>query len=262
VHDTPEHNGVAEKLNRTVLERTRALLHASGLPKTLWAEGVHHVIWLKNRSPTRALNGQSPFEAMKGRKPNLDRLEAWDARCWVHEKGNSKLDGRAREGRWLGFDEGSNGHRIYWESKRSASVERSVVFANPPQLEGEPLDVRQGNTHRTTQTEGAPPATLRAETKTPIPNSSRSSTAGFETAQESFEEAPHPSYPVDDANDKKAAPLGEEVRRSSRARTESAYVKRRFMNWPSLCPHCGRCLLMIMRRRKRRVLLLLVRSCR
>jgi hypothetical protein len=33
VHDTPEYNGVAERLNRMILERVRAILHASELPK-------------------------------------------------------------------------------------------------------------------------------------------------------------------------------------------------------------------------------------
>jgi hypothetical protein len=47
-HDTPEHNGVAERLNRTLLQKVRAMLHDSGLPCTLWGEEVRHAVWLKN----------------------------------------------------------------------------------------------------------------------------------------------------------------------------------------------------------------------
>ena len=48
VHDIPQHDGIAERLNRTVVERTRTLLHASRLPKLLWAHAVSHTVWLIN----------------------------------------------------------------------------------------------------------------------------------------------------------------------------------------------------------------------
>ena len=43
-HDMPQHNGVAELLNRRLLERVRALLHHSQLPKNLWGEAIHFVV--------------------------------------------------------------------------------------------------------------------------------------------------------------------------------------------------------------------------
>ena len=39
------------------------------------------------------------------------------------------MDGRVKEGRWVGFDNESKAHRIYWEEKRSVTIERSVKFA-------------------------------------------------------------------------------------------------------------------------------------
>jgi hypothetical protein len=42
VHDSPQSNGVAERSNRTHLERARAMIIGSGLPKFLWAEAVRH----------------------------------------------------------------------------------------------------------------------------------------------------------------------------------------------------------------------------
>jgi transposase InsO family protein len=51
-HDMPKHNGVAESLNRHLLEHVHAMLHQSGLPKMLWGEALHHAIWLKNHSST------------------------------------------------------------------------------------------------------------------------------------------------------------------------------------------------------------------
>ena len=71
-HDTPQHNSVAESLNRRLLERVRAILNHSGLPKTLWAEALHFATWLKNRTSTCALsNNITPLEKLTGIKPNL-----------------------------------------------------------------------------------------------------------------------------------------------------------------------------------------------
>src|ERR1700678_2242173 len=64
VHDTPEHNGVAEHLNRTLLEKVRAMLHESSLPKFLWAEATAHPVYLKNRTWTRTLGNTTPYEIL------------------------------------------------------------------------------------------------------------------------------------------------------------------------------------------------------
>jgi hypothetical protein len=71
VNDTPQHNGVVERRNRTIVERVRAVLHASGLPKSLWGEAARHVVWLMNRTSTKAVTGQTPYEAAFGKKPDL-----------------------------------------------------------------------------------------------------------------------------------------------------------------------------------------------
>ena len=129
VHDTPEHNGVAERLNRTLLEKVRAMLHESGLPKFLWAEATAHAVYLKNRTWTRTIGETTPFELLNGHKPNLKSLHPWGCKVRVHDDTGSKLDGRSKIGRWMGFDlETKDGHRVYWQEKRRISVERSVKF--------------------------------------------------------------------------------------------------------------------------------------
>ena len=129
VHDTPEHNGVAERLNRTIIEKVRAMLHDSGLPKFLWAEATTHAVYLKNRTWTRTIGETTPFEILNGYKPNIKNLPQWGCKVRVHDDSGSKLDGRSKIGRWMGFDtETKEGHRIYWPEKRTVGVERSVKF--------------------------------------------------------------------------------------------------------------------------------------
>ena len=132
-HDTPQHNGVAESLNRRLLERARAMLHHSGLPKNLWAEAIRFSAWLKNRASTRALgNSTTPFEKLYGDKPSLSGVPEWGQAVWVHSGTGSKLDTQGVEARWVGYDsESTHAHRIYWPYKHSITVERNIKFITP-----------------------------------------------------------------------------------------------------------------------------------
>jgi hypothetical protein len=86
------------------------MLHASGLLKNLWGEAVMHAVYLKNCTSTCTLDGKTPYEMLTGNKPNLANLHEFGTKVWVHNTSGSKLDGRSRIGRWVGFDEVSNGH--------------------------------------------------------------------------------------------------------------------------------------------------------
>src|SRR5258707_2041941 len=96
VHDTPAQNGVVERLNRTLIEHVRAMLHASGLPMSLWGEAVRHAVWLKNRTSTKALKGKTPLEAARTCRPNLSMIREWGCKVWVHDDRGSKLQPCAR----------------------------------------------------------------------------------------------------------------------------------------------------------------------
>jgi len=98
MHDTPQHNGVAERLNHTLLEKVHAMLHESGLPRSLWGEAVRHAVWLKNHTPTKALDGATPLEVATGKIPDLSCVHPWGSRVWVRTEGGDKLGGRVVEG--------------------------------------------------------------------------------------------------------------------------------------------------------------------
>ena len=61
VHDTPEQNGVAERLNYTLVEKSRAMLIESNLPKSLWGYAILHANYIKNRTHTRSLPDKTPY---------------------------------------------------------------------------------------------------------------------------------------------------------------------------------------------------------
>ncbi|GKA03384.1 retrovirus-related pol polyprotein from transposon TNT 1-94 [Tanacetum coccineum] len=52
---TPQQNGVAKRMNKTLMDKVRCLLIQSGLPKTFWAEATCMAAYLINRSPSRTI---------------------------------------------------------------------------------------------------------------------------------------------------------------------------------------------------------------
>ncbi|KAI0999528.1 hypothetical protein K3495_g8668 [Podosphaera aphanis] len=88
IHDltppySPESNGVAERLNRSIGEAIRAM----PLPfneKFLWAEAANTYIYTKNRLAHGAVNGKTPYEAFYGKKPSILNFQPFGRECYVH----------------------------------------------------------------------------------------------------------------------------------------------------------------------------------
>ncbi|KAK3002865.1 hypothetical protein RJ639_020028 [Escallonia herrerae] len=57
VKRTPQENGLAERMNRTIMERARCIRIHVDLPLQFWAAAMDTAVYLINRSPASALNG-------------------------------------------------------------------------------------------------------------------------------------------------------------------------------------------------------------
>ncbi|KAH9706020.1 Integrase catalytic domain-containing protein [Citrus sinensis] len=63
---TPQQNGLAEKMNRTLVEKVRCMLIYSKLPKTLWEEALNTACYLVNMSPSTAIGFWGYPKGVKG----------------------------------------------------------------------------------------------------------------------------------------------------------------------------------------------------
>jgi hypothetical protein len=69
---TPEENGKAERINRTILDKTRSLIYQSNIPKKYWNLALQSAVYLYNRTPN--YRDITPFESRYGSKPNLANI--------------------------------------------------------------------------------------------------------------------------------------------------------------------------------------------
>lgn len=73
---TPQLNGMAERMNRTLVECVRCMLEHAGLPKSYWGEAVMTATFLRNRCPTQSIDmDMSPYQVWTGTRPVLANLK-------------------------------------------------------------------------------------------------------------------------------------------------------------------------------------------
>jgi len=84
---TPQQNGAAERINKTLLEKVRPMLLNYNVDKSLWSEAFVYANFLRNVLPSRALgNSMSPWMAFHGTKPNLSHLRVFGAPAYAYVK--------------------------------------------------------------------------------------------------------------------------------------------------------------------------------
>ena len=132
---TPEQNGRAERLNRTLVERVRAILIDSKLPPNTWAEALLTVNYLRNRSPSSEAKGlKTPWELFFGSKPDVTLLRVFGSPAYPlipKQLRKSKLHPVSRAGRFVGYEPGSKAYRILLDDG-SIIVSRDVTFDERP----------------------------------------------------------------------------------------------------------------------------------
>jgi hypothetical protein len=125
---TPQENGVAERLNRVLLEKARAMLQDAGLPEELWAEAVFTANYMRNRTLSRS-HGKTPLEVLTGEKPSVSHLRVFGSVCYAHVPApkRKKLDAVAEKGVFLGYEPHTKGYRIL-KPDGSIQVSRDATF--------------------------------------------------------------------------------------------------------------------------------------
>ena len=99
VPKTPQQNGVAERLNRTLVESARTMLIQAKLPRKFWVEALNTTVYLHNRSRTRAVDSATPSEAWTGVKPDVKHLRSFGCTAYAHipKDERKKFDSNSRK---------------------------------------------------------------------------------------------------------------------------------------------------------------------
>jgi hypothetical protein len=127
-----ESNGVAERLNRTLMDKARAMLKDASLPDSWWGYALVMANQLHNWIPVNTKHNQSsPDEAFHGVTPNLSYLQPFGVPAYVHvpESQRRKLGDRVVKGTLVGFAEPAGSHTYIVRMPNGAiRTSRDVTF--------------------------------------------------------------------------------------------------------------------------------------
>ena len=128
--DTLQHNSVAEQMNRTLLDKVRAMLTDADLPEVYWFEALVYAAHLHNVSPTRALDDATPEEAWSRNKPNVSHLRVFGSKAFVHVPAaqRDKLGAKSLLCTFLGHAENRKAFRLVHRPTRHFLESRNVIF--------------------------------------------------------------------------------------------------------------------------------------
>jgi len=129
---SPQSNGIAERLNRTLNNMVRGMLFSAELPQSFWAEAVTTASYIKNRLPHSAHDDNTPYELFFSRKPRLNHLRRFG--CVVYatiikeqRPPNSKFSTRAVKGIFVGYKSGHQ-FKYYNLTKREFEFSHDITF--------------------------------------------------------------------------------------------------------------------------------------
>jgi hypothetical protein len=125
---SPQQNGVAERMNWTIMEKARSMLHYKGVPTEWWAEAVSTAVYLINRSTNTQNATVTAYELGFKVKPTLEHLRVFGSHGYTHidKAKRTKLEPMSFKCMLLGYAENVKGYRVFDLDASKVKVVRSV----------------------------------------------------------------------------------------------------------------------------------------
>ena len=96
---TPELNGMAERMNRTLMESALSTMFHANIPMEFWAEAFVHAADIRNRFICPRSENKTSYELLTQTKPRVDHIRVFGSLVWAHiaKENRRKLDPKGNE---------------------------------------------------------------------------------------------------------------------------------------------------------------------
>ncbi|GJX21455.1 retrotransposon protein, putative, ty1-copia subclass [Tanacetum coccineum] len=127
---TPQHNGVFERRNRTLLDMVYSMTSQTTLPKSFWDYALESVARILNMVPTKKVE-KTPYEVWYGQAPKLCYLKVWGCEALVKRDTLTKpdkLESRSIKCIFVGYPKETMSYSFYYPPENKVFVARNAKF--------------------------------------------------------------------------------------------------------------------------------------
>ncbi|GBN20004.1 Retrovirus-related Pol polyprotein from transposon TNT 1-94 [Araneus ventricosus] len=169
---TPCLNGIAERANRSLLEKGRAMIFESNLPKNFWSFAVLTAAYINNRMPNASIDCHTPYYLKYNTHADLKNLRVFgcDAYTLIPNSQRKKLDDKCKKMIFIGYS--SMGYRLLDPTTKRIIISKNVKFNEEkkssndfnyvsPNIDGSELDAE--NQSEESETDIFEPSTEQSE---------------------------------------------------------------------------------------------------
>eukprot|EP00171_Calliarthron_tuberculosum_P000045 IDg45t1 len=128
---TSQQNGVAERMNRTLMTIVRAIMRHKAVAKRFWAEALSTAVYVRNRVTSRSLPVDTPpHHIWHGTPPDVSRMRVFGSKCWygIPQSKVRKLDARSKKAMMVGYAAQSKGYKLWHQELGIFVISRDVKF--------------------------------------------------------------------------------------------------------------------------------------
>jgi transposase InsO family protein len=196
---TPEHNGIAEWMNHTLLDKVRVMLTDVSLPNTYWYDVLEYAALLHNISHTCALDNLMPDEVWSGNKPDISMCQVFSSRAFMHvpKKKHAKLAAWLLICTFIGLAKNRKAYQLVHWTTDCFFKSRDVVFNKGGPVQRFKRIVLEPDNTATTEI-ATPTATPQDPNKSLSSSDSDSSSESESEIEELLDEAPIAPTPPPD----------------------------------------------------------------
>ncbi|GKC27350.1 retrovirus-related pol polyprotein from transposon TNT 1-94 [Tanacetum coccineum] len=124
---TPQHNGVSERRNRTLLDIVRSMMNLTTLLLSFWDYALEFATRILNMVPTKKVD-KTPYELWYEKVPNLSYLKVWGCEALMKPDTPDKLQQRSVKCIFIGYPKETISYYFYFPPEHKIVVARYVEF--------------------------------------------------------------------------------------------------------------------------------------